>query len=299
MASKLEKTAGLAGQGFAIGGVPGAAIGAGLGLIFGNSDRTPEIPDFQFSPEALRSMNFSDLDIESMNPELFKKLQQNDLILGDLRQALASRREGQTANEQRQTSDYLNAQASGQSSNGLAGTPIGNAMMADSAARLYDASRDRAFQEYMALQQGVAGQANANLGYYSGAQNQLMSQFNQNRGAALQQDQIRNGREMARFADNQETTNANTNFYGSLLNGGLQMAAGQQYRGSGPLLGNPGDWGSNVSNWFNGPIGPNTPSPNGYTANHGAIPNWQQINQPQQPQYGSPGGMGYGGGMHR
>ncbi len=304
MASRWEKAAGLGATGWSLGGPVGGAVGAGLGFLFGSDDQ-PELGDFQFSPDALKSINFSDLDLESMNPELYKKLQQNDLILKDLQGALAQRREGLTANEQRQQSEYLNSQASGQASSGLAGTPIGNAMMADSAARLNDAARERAYQEAMGLRQAVAQQGQANLQGYGNAQGQLIGQFNQNRQSALAMDQLRNSRDLDQFKDQQQSVNANTGMYGGLLNGGLSGIASQNFTGGGPMLGDLGGWigsqfGSSGPQYSNSPGG----SVNGYTANHGAIPNigWQPNYAPAPPQevnWRGPGGQGYGAGLFR
>jgi hypothetical protein len=306
MANSFEKAAGLGAQGFALGGPVGGLVGAGLGFLFGSDDQ-PQLGDFNFSPDSLRSMNFGDIDLQSMNPELYKKLQQNDYILQDLRQALNERRDAMTANESRQTEDYLNRQASGQASSGLAGTPIGNAMMADSAARLYDQARERAYQEAAGLRQQVSGQANANLAGYANAQGQLINQFNNNRNSSIQMDELRNQRELAKYQDQQASVNANTNFYGGLLNGGLSGLASQAYTGSGPLLGNWGDGLGAAGGWIASQFSPNQGNPNGFIANHGSIPSWNGGAEfpnyypavPSEPYAFNPGGHGYGQGMYR
>lgn len=298
MASRWEKAAGMGATGWSLGGPVGGAIGAGLGLLFG-SDKNPELGEFRFSPESLRSLNFADLDIASMNPELYRKLQQNDLILRDMQGALASRREGMTANEQRQMSDYMNRQGSGMASSGLAGTPIGNAMMADSAARLYDSAKDRAFQEYMQLQGGVANQANANFGNMSAAQANLMNQANANRAASMSRDQLLNDREMAQFQDASQSAANSSQFYGNLLNGGLQGIASQNFTGAGPMLGDLGKGIGQAYSYMRGPAAapaPFVPSGSpmtgpsfGYSQQQGPSPGFGYGAQPQ-----SPYGFGYG-----
>lgn len=223
MANRFQKGLGGAATGYAYGGPIGAGIGGLLGFL-GGSDKVPELGDFEFSPEAMRSYNFADINLEQMNPVMYRKLLENDALLNGMREQLASRREGATANEQRQRSDYLNQQGSAMASSGLVGTPMGNAMMADAAARMQAQIQDRAFQEYMALQGGVANQQNANMNAYAGAQGQVLDQFGRNRNAALQMDQLRNQRDMAQYGEDQAALAASNAQWGSMLNNGMMMA---------------------------------------------------------------------------
>jgi len=228
MANRFQKGLGGAATGYAYGGPVGGLIGGLGGLIFGGNDKVPELGEFEFSPEAMRSYNFADINLEQMNPVMYRKLMENDAVLQGMREQLASRREGATANEQRQKSDYLNQQGSAMASGGLVGTPMGNAMMADAAARMQAQIQDRAFQEYQALQGGVANQQNANMNAWSGAQGNILNQLGANRNAALQMDQLRNQRDMAQYEQDQAALAASNAQWGSMLNNGMNFLGSGQ-----------------------------------------------------------------------
>lgn len=296
MANAFSKGLGGAASGYAVGGPIGAGIGGLIGLL-GGSDDTPQLGDYQFSPGSLKSYNFSDVNLRTMNPELYQKLMQNDQVLHDLQGALAARREGPTANENRQQEEYLNRQASGMAGNGMAGTPMGNAQMADTAARLMDSQRDRAFQEYQQLQGQVAGQANANTGLWQNAQGQAIGQLNNNRQTSLAMDQLNNERQIAQYGQAQQAAQAGNQFWGGLLNGGLGYLGNQQnMQGLAAAMGGSytphsvvpvGDWLNQGASWlgdqFGGPAAP-AQSFGGYSA-------------PSAPSAGM--GYGYGGGVPR
>lgn len=231
MANRFEKGLGAgasgAGLGMQVGGPLGAAIGGGLGALggwlFGHGDKTPDLPEFQYSPGSLGSVNFADINLKEQNPELYGQLLKNNQILADMQGELSSRREGPTASENRQMHEYMNQQASALNSNGMAGSPVGNAMMADAAARLQDAQRERAFKEYQSLLGGVQNQAGNMFNMYSGAQGNIANLQNQAIQNAMHRDEFNRAQQMGQYGEAQKAAAAGNQFYGGLLNGGINM----------------------------------------------------------------------------
>jgi hypothetical protein len=286
LANRFQKGLGGAAQGYAIGGPIGGIVGGLGGLIFGGNDKTPELPELQFSPESLRSYNFSDVNLEQINPEIYKRLMENDAVLQGMRESLASRRQGATANEQRQLSDYLNQQGSAMAGGGLVGTPMGNAMMADAAARMQAQMQDRAFQEYMQMQGNVQNAAQQGFQNYSGAQGNVLDQLQRNKQSSLGMDQLRNQHAMQQYGADQQALADSNAMWGGMLSGGLTGIANQNMMGSGPLFGDLGL--GKVKSYFQSPSPPPA---------YGSIANQGMYRTGVEPM--GPGGMGFGNGMYR
>lgn len=233
----------------------GAAIGGGLGFLGGifTGGDTPDLPDFQYSKESLASPDFQDINIKSQNPEMYAQLMQNQQLLHDMQSHLSQLREGPTASEQQQYHDYMAQQAAGQAGSGTAGSPMGNAMMADSAARLQNAQRDRAFQEYTQMQGQVAGQSNQNINQMYNAQNQVMGQQNANRQASMMRDEYMRQQQMGNYAQAQQAASAQNGFVGGLINAGTGILGHQNdMMNFGAMTGHPYDPNMAISNFFGG-----------------------------------------------
>ncbi len=126
----------------------GTAIGAGLGFIgglLGGDD------------EELQSPMFSDISLARDNPELWARIQQNDLQIQAAQRALDSRRAGMTAQEQYGLNDARSTLGAQQSWRGTLGSSTGVAQQADLEGRLRAQIAERAYKEQLGLMANVQG----------------------------------------------------------------------------------------------------------------------------------------------
>lgn len=232
MANRAQKGLGGAAQGAAAGSTfgPWGAVAGGVGGLFagilGGDDQAP--PSMYSDQEIQRLKQYSmanpdfNISLAKENPELYRQLMKNDVLYQDMTAALNERRQGATAQEQRSVQDYMNNQGAGMASSGMAGTPMGNAMMADSYARANDPIFDRIFKEKQAMQAQLGQQGNANTSQLMQGQGQVLAQQNANRQAALSQLGLAQGNQQDQWAYNQ----------GNQFDlGGSLLGAAQAYQG--------------------------------------------------------------------
>ena len=242
MANKYQKGLGGAAQGAAagaslgsvvpgLGNAAGAVAGGTLGLLgglFGGDDEAP--PSMYSSEEIDRLKKYAmvnpdfNISLAKENPELYRALMKNDIYLKDLQAMYNQRMQGPTAQEQQGVRDYMTQQGSGMASSGMAGTPMGNAMMADAYARQMNPIYDRQFSQQMNLM-GQIGQGNQNqFGNLLAGQQGVLAQQNANRQNALGQLQIAQGNQQDIAGFNQ----GNQFDLGGALMGGVQAYQGIQ-----------------------------------------------------------------------
>lgn len=220
----------------------GTAIGAGIGALgglfgglFGGDD--PESP------------SYSDIDLAKEDPELYKRIQQNDALIRQYQQAYDMRRAGMTDMEGRGLNSSISQLGSQQANLGLLGTSTGAAQMADYQNQLRGAIQDRAYREQMGLLQGLSGQQNQG--------------YNMTRNALNDAMQAR----MGQYNNQIRQVDNNNEFWKGLGSMGASMYGLNQYRG----LMNPGSIDPSISpnnpilnqNGFGGPTGLSAFAPGG------------------------------------
>lgn len=183
MANKFIKGVSGATGGAGVGsmfGPIGAGIGAGVGFLGGLfSGDDPDIP----------SKNFSDINLQQDNPELYKQIVQNQAILDQLQQSVNARRSGPTDAERFDLTQQSNQLANRLASNGMSGTPMGEQMMHSQYNQGINALRDHAMNQYMAMQGQLANQG-MNLGnLVRGGLQDVQGQNNTNTQRAINQNQ--------------------------------------------------------------------------------------------------------------
>ncbi len=216
-----------AAQGAAIGNIipgVGTALGAGVGGLIGflgGSDSSPDLPDFKWSQGALASPDFADISWKDINPEDYKNYLANQQYVQDLQAQVAKSNEGLNANQKQQVGDYMNQQGSGMASNGLAGTPMGNAMMADSYARMINPMNAQNFQQQQGMQQqyGMALGNQAQMAHQMFAHELAARQANQQ--AAMQRDMEMRGQQLGKYGADMSNLQGSNNMWGGMLQGGL------------------------------------------------------------------------------
>ena len=212
-----------AGVGFAVGGPGGASTGAGIGGGLVNSRKKPKIPDIQWGDEAKANYGMGDAwgQIQSQFPELAKQIQAGDLTVKDMARAVDKMQQGPSATEKARANEQMAAQASGMASQGSIGTPMGNAMMADSYSRImnpmYDAAQQRAMQGYGSLM-GARGQQEQAM---QGAAAQQLAAMQANRQAAMSRAEANAGIDQSRAQLEAGQTAGENQMYGGLIKGGL------------------------------------------------------------------------------
>ncbi len=203
MANKFQKGLGLAGTGAMAGtaiapGI-GTAIGAGAGFLAGQlfgDDPQPEAP------------LFSDINLQTENPELYAQLMQYDAAIKQAQDAYRARSGGILPQEQRYLDQSLNQQREQQAGLGILGSGTANNQQAQMQMQLRDAIAQRAFQEQQAMQQNIQGM--------------MGNRFNMSRQALNDVMQQRMGGYQGEMADQQ----AGNQFWSGLASGGLQGAVG-------------------------------------------------------------------------
>jgi hypothetical protein len=202
MANRLQKSAGLGAQGASLGtmfapGI-GTVIGGGLGALAGL---------FAGNDKEVTSPLFSDINLQTENPELYNQLQQYKASLDQYQKLYNARAGGILPSEKRAMDQQASSVAEQQAGLGILGSSQGNRQQAEANAILRDQIAQRAFQE----QQGMAGQ----LASMQGNQYNMTNQ-------ALQQ--AMNAR-MGQFNNQQADLQSSNQFYGGMLTGGLQGLA--------------------------------------------------------------------------
>ncbi len=227
MANGLMRGAGGAAQGAAAGsffGPLGTGVGAGLGFLGGlfAGDGVDELPPWALSPDALKSINFSDIDLKTLNPELYEKLLQNNALLDEYSKAYAERRQGLTNQEERRMRDDTLRSENRLGAMGLAGTGQGEAMMADVTARARDAAMERAYQEKIGLLQGLNQAQGQNFNMSRQAMGDAYGAMVGNRDNAYRGDIANRDYMMGKFENNQNQQAASNQFWSGLFNNGMQ-----------------------------------------------------------------------------
>lgn len=161
----VSGAAGGAALGGSVGGPYGAAIGAVGGGLYG----------FFSTPDDYVSPSFSDINLQSENPELYAQILQLRAIQKQATDAYNARRLGMTDLEQRDLAAGLSNSRDIQSSQGLLGSSVGNSQMADTDARLRGAIANRALQEQGQLFGQMQGAAQGNFSATNQALNEIMA----------------------------------------------------------------------------------------------------------------------------
>lgn len=200
----------------------------GAGILKNLLSDGPSYPSAKFSPETLESINFSDIKLKEMLPEVYAQILSNQQAINDVMSEASRRREGPTAQQQRQMLDDQNKMASQMATVGMAGTPIGMNVLAGARARMMEdiAARNQAAYAQM-LGLGMQGQQNL-VGMTQNALGQVAAQMNANRANALAIDQMRNQASMGQYQADIANRAAQNQFFTGLLGGGLQYDLGQR-----------------------------------------------------------------------
>lgn len=202
----ISGAAGGAALGTAIAPGYGTAIGAVAGGLYGLFS----------TPDDYTSPSFSDINLQSENPELYAQLLQLRAIQSQAQREYDTRRMGMTAQEE---SDYYKGMANSrdvQSSQGLLGTSVGNSQMTNTNNLLRGAIADRALKEREQLFGNLQSATQNNFNGTNQALQEIMAlksgagQMNYNQG--LQQTQgntafIQSGLNAYQTANNNDQNN--------------------------------------------------------------------------------------------
>lgn len=152
MASRGQKALGTAatgaGIGASVGGPVGAGIGGGLGALFGL---------FQGDDPEIKVPTFTDIDLARDNPDLFKRLQENEKLLQEARRLYDRRRQGITSEEDRMYKESLADVNRGLVNSGLAGTSDGMMMAARARSEMDAKIAERIAAEELGLLNNLQG----------------------------------------------------------------------------------------------------------------------------------------------
>lgn len=198
-------------------------IGA-LGSIFGRGDPGP-FPDFSMSPEAMKQLSYSGINLERENPELYREIMRNNQMISDAQQILNSRRQGPSPQEQRMMQERQAGAASQMASAGMAGTPLSQLAMQEMDIRGQQAAQERAFQESMGMQQNIQGLAGRGYDMRRGAMQDVMGAQAGNRQNALMMDQARMAHQMAQYQNAQQEAQAKNQMWTGIMGAGFGGAA--------------------------------------------------------------------------
>lgn len=213
-----------AGTGAMIGGPYGAIIGGAagglIGLFSGSDD--PEYPELSLSPETLQSVNFRDIGLDKINPDLYNEIMRNRAIINETNKYLAARGDGNSPLARRRITDSMQQQEERLGGMGLTGTPAGEAMLADARARLQESASEQAYRDkllgYQTMSEmGQRGLSNVSNAINSAQQNAQMAHQN-----ALDIDKLRNAAALGRYQGDLENSTAQNQFNSGLFNSGLQ-----------------------------------------------------------------------------
>lgn len=229
MANRFEKGLGAGASGAAVGNmiVPGlgAAVGGGIGFLgglLGGNDPDIPYPEWYLSPDAMRSPNFSDIDLAQMHPELYKKLLENNAMLAEASKAYSQRREGLTDQEQYRMKDDLARSSNRLGAMGLLGGPAGERMLADAASRMRADAEARAYQERLGLMQNMQNAQLQNMNAARGLYGDVLGNQQANAQAALARDQMKMAFEQGKYNSAAGEQAANNQFWSGLFNSGMQ-----------------------------------------------------------------------------
>lgn len=198
----------------------GAGVGGLIGLLSGNED--PVYPGVQLSPEALASVNFRDINLAQMNPDLYAQLMKNNAMLQEASRLYSQKSDSNSPLARRRMTEDATGAAERMQSQGLAGSPAGEAMMADVQARLREQAAAQAYQQQMGAFQQMANLQQQQYGNTANALQMGLGQANQNRNSAIQLDQIRNQQALGKFQNDSAESQAQNQFWSGLFNSGMQ-----------------------------------------------------------------------------
>ncbi len=167
----LSGAAGGAATGAAIGGPYGAVIGGVAGGLYGLFST----PDDYISP------SFSDINLQSENPELYAQLLKLRAVEALAKQEYDTRRQGATYQEEQDYARGLSNSRDIQASQGLLGTSVGNSQMTATNNQLRGAIAERALREKEALYNNYQQAAMQN---FNATRQGLMDVMGQRTGAA-------------------------------------------------------------------------------------------------------------------
>lgn len=226
MPNRMVSTAGGAAQGAMLGSVVpgvGTAVGGALGglggFLFGGGG-SPEYPDIELSPELMEALTFDDISLSSINPELYQEILNNQEIINRAESILGSRGDGTAVSRRKMQSDTADA-TERMAGMGLAGTPTGEAMMADFTAKLREQAEQRAFAEQMQGLPMMAGMHGDQYNRKMGLMGMEMGQRNANRANLLEIDKMKNAQAMGGYQAAADEDAAKNQFWSGMFNSGM------------------------------------------------------------------------------
>lgn len=214
-----------AGLGMTVGGPIGAGIGGligGIGGLFSGNNK-PELKEFEFSPDSLRSYSFADINLARENPDLYAELQRNAMLIKQAEQILAARSMGPTSQESRDMRDTIGGYTNRMAAQGLVGDPIAEAARADMEAKMRERLAAQAYEQRL---QGL-GQLATMQNQHADNMRMSLSDVMQNKNLGVQQslnrDQLMNDRYLGQYQADMGGYQSKNKFYGDMFSGGLGM----------------------------------------------------------------------------
>lgn len=239
----------------AIGGtlIPGVGPLAGAGLggsIFGGGKK-PSVPDIKWRDGALENYGLGDAwyQIEKDFPEYAKAIRAGDMTVNDLGRVVQQLSQGPSASEKARANDYLAQQAAGQAGAGVAGTPMGNAMMADTYSRIMNPMYDQANQRALSAYGSLLGAQQQQAGLQGNAAQQALAALDANRRLQYEASLAQSGVDQNRAQLEAGYNAGRQQMYGNLINAGLNqmtpyvdMYGNEHYSGMGRAMNTMGDY---------------------------------------------------------